>query len=123
MKYYHDLYLKSDVLSLAKVLSLKNYGLCPSDYLSVICLRWDAMLKMTKIELELITDPDMYIFSEKCTRDGIFIRWSKAKDNLFGYAMPKFFPTSEVKWINPKVFDLNKYFSSSSEGCILEVDS
>ena len=31
-------------------------------------LSWDAMLKMTKIELELIPDPDMYIFFEKGTR-------------------------------------------------------
>ena len=25
-------------------------------------LSWDAMLKMTKIKLELITDPDIYIY-------------------------------------------------------------
>ena len=40
MKYYHNLYLKCDVLLLADVSekfrnnSLKNYGLCPSHYLS-----------------------------------------------------------------------------------------
>ena len=47
--------------------SLKNYGLCPSQYLSAPSLRWDAMLKITKIELEIIPDPDMYIFFEKDT--------------------------------------------------------
>ena len=31
----------------------------------------DAMLKMMKIELELIPDPDMYIFFEKGTRGSI----------------------------------------------------
>ena len=64
MKNYHDLYLTCDVL-LVPVFesfrnnSLKNYGLCPSYYLSAPGLSWDAMLKMTKVELELIPDPDM----------------------------------------------------------------
>ena len=41
MKGYHDLYLKCDVLLLAVIFkkirnyALKNYGLCPSHYLSV----------------------------------------------------------------------------------------
>ena len=71
MKDYHDLYLKCDVLLLADVSkkyrnnSLKNYGLCPSHYLSEPGLSQDAMLKMTKVELELIPDPEMYIFFEK----------------------------------------------------------
>ena len=49
----------------------KNYGLCPSHYLRATRLSWDAMHKITKIKLELITGPDMYIFSEKGTRGGI----------------------------------------------------
>ena len=36
--------------------------------------------------------------------------------------MSKFLPTSGFKWINPKEFDLNKYTSNRSEGCVLEVD-
>ena len=71
------LYLKCDILLLADVFqkfwnnSWKTYGLCPSHYLSASGLSWDVMLKMAKIELELIPDPDMYIFSEKSTRVGI----------------------------------------------------
>ena len=34
--------------------SFKNYGLCPSHYFSAPGLSWDDLLKMTKIELELI---------------------------------------------------------------------
>ena len=34
-------------------------------------LSWDAMLKMTDINLELITDIDMYQFIEKGLRRGI----------------------------------------------------
>ena len=51
--------------------SLKNYGLCPSHYLSTPGLSWNAMLKMTKIELELISDPDMHIVLEKGSRGRI----------------------------------------------------
>ena len=71
MKDYHDLYLKCDVLLLPDVFekfrknNLKNYGLCPSHYLSVPASSWDAMLNMRKVKLELISDPDMYIFFEK----------------------------------------------------------
>ena len=71
IKDYHDLYLKCDVLLLADVFEkfrnnrLKNYGLCPSCYLSAPGFSLDAMLKMTKIKFELIPDPNMYIFFEK----------------------------------------------------------
>ena len=43
-------------------------------------------------------------------------------NNLHGYAISKFLPTSGFKWINSKEFDLNKYTSNSSKGCVLEVD-
>ena len=76
---YHDLYLKCDVLLLADVFekfrnnSSNNYRLFPSQYLSARDLSWDAMLKMTKIELDLIPDHNMYIFFEKGTRGGFLI--------------------------------------------------
>ena len=76
MKDYHYLYLRCNVLLLADVFekfknkSLKNYDLCPSDYLSASALSSDAILNMTKVELELIPDPDMSIFFEKGMRGG-----------------------------------------------------
>ena len=72
-----DLYLKTDVLLLADVFEkfistcLEYYGLDPCHYFSSPGLSWDAMLKMTKIELELISDIDMYIFIEEGMRGGI----------------------------------------------------
>ena len=33
--------------------------------MSAQALSWDVMLNMTKVKLELIPDPDMYIFFEK----------------------------------------------------------
>ena len=38
------------------------------------------------------------------------------------YAMSKFPPIGGFKWVDPKEFDLNKYTSNSSKGCVLEVD-
>ena len=76
IKDYLDLYLKCDVFFLADVFetfrnnSLKYYYvLCQNHYLSAPSLSWDAMLTITKIELELIPDHDMFIFFEKGTRD------------------------------------------------------
>ena len=74
IKDYHKLHLKCDILLLADVIekiwnnSLKNYGLCPGHYLSAPGLSWEAMLKVTKIKLELIPDPNMYIFWERYKR-------------------------------------------------------
>ena len=36
--------------------------------------------------------------------------------------MSKFLPVSGFKWVDPKEFDLNKYTSDSSKGCVFEVD-
>ena len=41
-------------------------------------------------------------------------------NNLYSYIA--FLPTSGFKWIDPKEFDLNKYTSNSSKGCVHEVD-
>ena len=53
--------------------SLKFYGLCPSHYLSALCLSCNAMLKITKIKLELISDPDMSKSIEKSVKSEFLI--------------------------------------------------
>lgn len=68
---YSDLYLKIDVLLLADVFQnfrttcLRLYGLDPAQYYTPPGLSWDAMLKFTKVRLELLTDVDMLLFIEK----------------------------------------------------------
>ena len=88
MGQYHDLYLKSDVLLLADVFQnfreacLSNYGLDPCHYITSPGLAWDTMLKMTKINLDLISDIEMQLFIEKAMRGGIsYIAHRHAKAN------------------------------------------
>ena len=50
---------------------LEYYGLNPCHYFSSPGLSWDAMLKMTGIELELTSDIDKHLFTEKGMRGGI----------------------------------------------------
>ena len=64
---YHDLYLKTEILLLCDVsekfidVCLKDYGLDPCHYYSLPGLSWDAMLKMTGITLEKISDIDVVV--------------------------------------------------------------
>ena len=61
---------------------MKYYGLDPCHYFSSPGLSWDAMLKMTGIKLEKISDIDQYLFIEKGTRGGIsYIAKRYAKAN------------------------------------------
>ena len=61
---YHNHYFKKDVLLLADVFGkfidrcLNFYGLDPCHYFSSPGLSWDAMLKMTGVKLENISDID-----------------------------------------------------------------
>ena len=74
---YHDLYLKSDVLLLADVFEnfratcLKHYKLDPAQYYTSPGLAWDACLKETEQELQLLHDYDMLMMFEQGIRGGI----------------------------------------------------
>ena len=77
MKEYHDLYLKTDVILLVDVFEnfrkvcKENYKLDPAWYYTSPGLAWDAMLKMTGVELELLSDPQMYLMIENGIRGGM----------------------------------------------------
>ncbi|XP_078348383.1 uncharacterized protein LOC144633376 [Oculina patagonica] len=152
---YHDLYLKSDVLLLSDVFEsfrktcLEYYKLDPCHYFTSPALSWDSMLKMTGIELELMTDIDMHQFIEMGMRGGISYianRHSKANNkymdeydkkstskyimyldsnNLYGFAMSQYLPKGGFKWLTQKQINetnLAKYKEDSNKGLILEVD-
>ena len=126
---FHNHYLKKDVLSLADVFekfistSLKYYNLDPCHYFSAPVLSWDAMLKMTKVEIKKISDADIHLFTEKGMRRAISYinkRYSKANykycpdydknkpedfifylntNDLYGDAMSQYLPYGGLKWV------------------------
>ena len=49
----------------------KDYGLEAFYYYTSPGLAWDAMLKITEAEIDLISDPDMYLMIERGIRGGI----------------------------------------------------
>ena len=66
---------------------LEKYKLDPSHYITAPSLANDAMLEMTGIKLELLTDPDMYMFFEDGIRGGnsmVTNRYSKANNPHMG---------------------------------------
>ena len=152
---YHDLYLKSDVLLLADVFEkfrntcMENYDLDPAHYYTSPGLAWDACLKETEQELELLTDYDMLMMFENGIRGGInhiskryaeannpymknydsqkptkYIQYLDA-NNLYGWAMTQSLPTHGFKWIKnitkEGVCELLEK-NSPSKGYIFEVD-
>ena len=155
--YYHDLYVQSDTLLLADVfenfrdMCLKEYELDPAHFLSLPGLAWQACLKKTNVELELLTDYDMLLMVEEGISGGIchsIHRYAKANNkymknynnkeessyiqyldanNLYDWAMSKKLPVNEFKWIETAEPVINEdfiknYDENNDKGYIFEVD-
>ena len=126
---------------------LKYYELDPCHYFSAPGLSWDAMLKMTDVKLEKISDIDQYLFTEKGTRGGIsYIAkiYAKAnnkyicdydpnkpstfityldKNNLYGWEISEYLPCRKFEWLkNVDELDIMSINKKSDLGYILEVD-
>ena len=69
----------------------KYHGLDTCHYFNSPGLSWDAMLKMTDIELEKISDIDKYLFIEKGLRGISYIakRYAKANNKYMNDYDPK----------------------------------
>ena len=148
---YHDHYLKKDVLLLADVFEkfidtcLKFYELDLCHYFSAPGLSWDAMLKMTDVKLEKISDIDMYLFIEKGLRGGISYiakRYAKANNKYMSdyysnkqstvityldknnfWSMSEYLPYREFEWLKSvDELDIMSVNEKSDIGYILEVD-
>ena len=144
MKDYRNLYNLSDVLLLADIFenfSLNHYGLDPAWYFIAPGLAWDASFKITKVQLKLLSDPDMLLMIESGIRGGIakishrhtkanneyigtefdpvkeskFISYLDA-NNLYGWVMSKELSTSGFEWMTDDELDDWKHVS-----CIPEV--
>ena len=152
---YTDLYCRTDVLLLADVFenfrktSQKQYGLDPANYYTSPGLSWDALLKKTRVELELLTDYDQHLFIEKGMRGGISMvskRHARANNpavegydpekpnnhilyldanNLYGWAMSQPLPTGGFRWVEDcdgLLGTIQDQPVDGPEGFILEVD-
>ena len=149
---YHDIYLRTDVLLLADVFetfpdtSIKHYSLDPAHYFSAPGMSWDALLKKTKVQLELLRDIDMHLFVERGLRGRISMvskRFAKANNpqcpdydstkpnkwimyldanNLYGWAMNQLLPVGGFQWVSPELAEVLATPDDGPEGYILEVD-
>ena len=128
---YSILYLKTDLCHLADVFQKYinfAYEIYELDFRHSFTLpgySWECMLKMTKIELELISDSDRYLFLMDTIRGGMtvcnkkFVKadniYTRKKDensdinkylmyldanNLYGLSMSKPLPYKNFKWSN-----------------------
>ena len=140
----------ADVFESFRNMCLKECELDPAHFLSTQGLAWQAYLKKTKIESELLTDIDMLLMVKKGTRGGIcqaIHRQAKANNkymknynkdvissylmyldsnNLHGWGMSQKLPVNGFKWVKRlsrfnKIF-IKNYNENSDIGYFLEVD-
>lgn len=128
---YSDLYLMTDVLILADIFeTFRNecldeslYGLDPANYFTSPGLAWDAMLKITRVKLDIITDMEKSRFIQEGIRGGLVqvsLRHVVAENkytttepvedpsyllyldvnNLYGYSMIQKLPETDFQWCN-----------------------
>jgi hypothetical protein len=133
-----DVLLLIDVFENFRDLCLeKSYGLDPVWCYTTPGLAWDCMLKYTLVELELLTDYEMYLFFEKGIRGGISQcsnRYSQADENtqiiyidannLYGWALSQKLPEKDFKWLTcDEIKNVDGILVSDSDtGYVLEVD-
>eukprot|EP01060_Flectonema_neradi_P014484 TRINITY_DN2113_c0_g1_i9.p1 TRINITY_DN2113_c0_g1~~TRINITY_DN2113_c0_g1_i9.p1 ORF type:complete len:1015 (+),score=166.76 TRINITY_DN2113_c0_g1_i9:2734-5778(+) len=155
-KEYHDLYLAGDVLGLADVMDnyrntfIASHRLDPVYYVSLSSYSWDAMLLNTNVQLDLISDPDMYAFFEEQKRGGLTMAvqrhvkanipntedfdknkepsylWYTDANNLYGWAMMKSLPYANFQWVKDTSFVtpefIRGYDAKQPTGYAIEVD-
>ena len=132
----------ADISENCRNICMNHNGLDPAWYISALRLAWDATLKITKVEFELLSDPDMLLMVESCIRGGIatlshhrakannkcigiefdFTKDSKCisyldANNQYSWAMSKQLQTSGFKWMTDDEPDDWKHLS-----CKIEVD-
>ncbi|CAG9840719.1 unnamed protein product [Diabrotica balteata] len=133
-----------------KLMCLKTYGLDSLHYFTLPGLTFDAMLKVTNVELELLTDIDMVLFFEKAKRGGVSQcsnRYAEANkkymgdkynpskntsyviymdvNNLYGAGMSYYVPYGGFEWIPlHEIYNYNilNCPNDSEYGYMLEVD-
>lgn len=151
---YHDFYLRLDVCLLMDTLvsfrntCLQSYKIDCCHHYTAPGLSFSAMLRMTKITLELITDADQMLMIESAIRGGLVqcnLRYAKANNlllsdqhdyredepssyllyldcvNLYGKAMTSPLPYGDFRWVDTAP-DWSSLPTDSPYGFILDCD-
>ena len=113
------MYVRSDTLLLADVFEnfrytcMTNHELDPAHFVSLPGLAWQACLKKTNVELELLTDYDMLLMIEEGISGGIchaIPRYTKA-NNKYMRDYDKNKETSYIQYLDAN----NLYGAAMSE--------
>ena len=137
-----DVLLLADIFDNFRNICMNHYGLDSAWYFSAPRLAWDASLTIIKIQVELLSDPDMLLMIESGIRGGIVTishRLAKANNEYMGtdfdatkdskfisyldansfhvWAMSKQFPMSGLKWMTDDELNDWKHLNG-----IIEVD-
>ncbi|XP_066902574.1 uncharacterized protein [Halyomorpha halys] len=151
--HYVDVYVKTDVLLLCDVFEsfrnvmMKTHGLDPVHYYTVPGLTFDAMLKHTKVKIELLQDYDMILMIERGIRGGlcqVSHRYAEANNkymstlnsnekssyiiyldanNLYGQSMSMYLPYGGFEWVqNPESINISDLKDDDEIGYIFEID-
>ena len=114
---YHDLYLKTDVLLLTDIFDnfrdvcMKYYGLDPAYYYTLPNFAFDAMLKMTGVEIDLIYDQEMHEMIEAGLRGGMCMVSTKKVEANNTYIGEEYDESKESSYIN--YLDANNLYGLS----------
>ena len=155
LQQYHNHYLLSDVLLLSDVFQnfrqtvQQNHGLDCLYYPTLPSLAWSMALKHTKVQLELLTDPEAYLMIENSIRGGISTisnRYARANNrlagdfdsskpttfityldanNLYGSAQSEPLPVSDFRFLTPdeiSQLDIMTVAEDSPTGYIVDCD-
>lgn len=114
---YHDLYVLCDVLLLSDVferfrdVSIKSFGLDPAQYYTLVGMCWGACLKMTGVELELLSDFEQYQMIERGVRGGVAIMTLRhtAANNVY---IPESYNSSKPS-VYLRYFDMNNLYGGA----------
>ena len=128
---------------------MEFYGLDAAQYLTLPSFSWDALLKLTNVKLELISDPQMFLFFENNIRGGVSVcshRYAKANNvhvpdfdpnkdtsylvyldanNLYGWAMSQALPLCDFKFLtDDEIQSINflQIADDASTGFVIECD-
>jgi hypothetical protein len=142
-------FLLAQVFETFRSMALKNYGVNPAHYRTLPGFSWDALLKLSGMKVDLISDPEIYLFLENSIRGGVSTisnRYASANDprlptfdstkppsyityldvnNLYGHAMTQALPLGDFRFLSCDEIarlDIDSLSDDASQGYIFEVD-